>query len=654
MRFKFLQIALSLMTFLLCILAVKAGESFSVGQDVSHLIKNPNFEKQDGWNVLINNGETQNDKVRFDATNRLLEKWWGNMKVEQTIEDIPNGVYRLQIQGFQWHCWDWTQGAQWWKEGTDNVTGEIALNNDALKTQNVYSVGKTDITEGYYASSLGYYVPNDAATARKFFNLGLYENTVETRVTNNKLTITLSMIELSFWCCYTNARLTYIGDGGETVVSEDPTGECNLTAAETAREMGIGWNLGNTFEAGGGESQNFTNKAGLSAETYWQGTKTTQGVIDFVKAQGFNSIRIPCAWVMGHISDASTYKIDERWMARVKEVVNMCIKAGLYVVLNDHWDGGWLESSESMKATGAAKEKNKEMLQAIWTQIAEEFKDYDYHLIFAGLNEPNAKEDNNASLTKTMMANLTEYEQVFIDAVRATGGSNANRVLVVQAPCTSHELACGNDYKMPKDPTATDRLMLEVHYYNPWQFWGMEKDESWGNCFYYWGKENHVAGSKHNPTWDCEEDNMRYWLEKLHTKYVTKGIPILFGEFGANWRNLSGMAGESQEKHDASIYLYYHLLCKYSLELGMVPMAWDTNYPNYGMTIIDRKKLEVYNTIMMSAIKDAIDVSDIEEVISEPSNNIAQIYDLQGRVVNPKQMKQGMIYVSGGKKILVK
>ena len=208
------------------------------------------------------------------------------------------------------------------------------------------------------------------------------------------------------------------------------------SAREVIDDMSPGWNLGNTLEAvatwRGVDFLN--NKSGLGGETDWQGTKTTQEVIDYVKSLGFRSIRIPCAWAYGHISNAATYEIDATWMARVKEIVDYCIRDGLYVVLNDHWDGGWLENhiADSDAATIA---KNKEILAALWTQIATAFKDYDEHLMFAGLNEPNA--ENQAATN-----NLIQYNQTFVDAVRATGGNNGKRVLVVQGPATNIEHTC--------------------------------------------------------------------------------------------------------------------------------------------------------------------------------------------------------------------
>lgn len=190
------------------------------------------------------------------------------------------------------------------------------------------------------------------------------------------------------------------------------------TAQQIADEMMPGWNLGNTMEAVRNypitwETPNkpavevFTNDGGLESETVWQGTKTTQEIIDYVKNCGFKAIRIPCAWVWGHISNPQDYTIDATWMKRVREIVDYCMKDGLYVILNDHYDGGWLE--KNINATGSARTKNEEVLRSIWTQIANEFKDYDEHLVFAGLNEPDV--ENQSTVTQ-----LVSYEQIFIDA----------------------------------------------------------------------------------------------------------------------------------------------------------------------------------------------------------------------------------------------
>ena len=427
------------------------------------------------------------------------------------------------------------------------------------------------------------------------------------------------------------------------------------TAIEIINDMAPGWNLGNTMEATtnwtGGALWN--NKGGLGAATGWQGTKTTQALITYVKSLGFKSVRIPCAWAFGHISNASTYEIDPAWMARVKEIVDYCINEGLYVVLNDHWDGGWLE--EHIKDSNRNTiEGNKHILKTLWTQIAQTFIDYDEHLLFAGLNEPNAD-------SQTATNNLIEYNQAFVDAVRATGGNNAQRVLVVQGPSTNIDHTCNYmSGKMPTD-VVEGKLAIEVHYYNPWQFWGMEKDESWGKVFYYWGAGNHLSGSQHNAT-HSEESAMKEQLQKMKTHFLDKGYPVVIGEFGANWRDLSGLSNESQDKHNASIKAHYrelHRLCK---EFGgMVPMTWDTNSTNRQgtkgtMTIIDRSQLTVYGTYAMEGINEIYPRPTSDGISAAEATPTAEgaLYTLQGIRIDTDQPLAKGIYVKEGKKFVVR
>ncbi len=362
------------------------------------------------------------------------------------------------------------------------------------------------------------------------------------------------------------------------------------SAKETARRMAPGWNLGNTLEAGNKQFC-FTNQ-GVDTEVSWQRVRTTQALIDYVKSLGFKSIRIPCAWVMGHVTDSVRCTIDPAWMARVREVVDYCIKADLYVVLNQHWDGGWLENriADGDSVTVA---RNKEILRAVWTQIATAFRDYDARLLFAGLNEPNAA-------TAVEVQRLVMYEQVFVDAVRATGGNNARRVLIVQGPNTDIETTARYLNDMPQD-AVPDRLMLEVHYYTPWQFAGMERDEGGNRMAYYWGAENHLADSERNATWG-EEAMMCELLDKMQ-RFAEAGYPVYVGEFGVLWRDLSGMKGESQRKHDASLRHFFRTFTRECMQRGYVPVVWDHNsmsFPN--MTIIDREKLQMFSPMAVKWI----------------------------------------------------
>ncbi len=420
----------------------------------------------------------------------------------------------------------------------------------------------------------------------------------------------------------------------------------DLTAMQVAEQMAPGWNLGNTLEAGN-NAYNYKN-SGIGTETSWQPTKTSQAVIDYVKSLGFRSIRIPCAWVMGHISNASNYTIDPRWMGRVKEVVDYCINAGLYVILNDHWDGGWLENNIANN-DASLKAKNHEVLKSIWTQIAETFKDYDEHLLFAGLNEPNA--DNQAATD-----NLLAYEQTFIDAVRATGGNNARRILVVQGPNTDIDMTNNYYKKLPND-IVENKLMMEVHYYTPWQFCGMTKDESWGKYMLYWGNENRVSGSQRN--YANGEAEMERQFKKMKTKFIDKGIPVIIGEYGVNWKTVSG-ANESQEKHDASVKLYFKMLNKYTMQMGMVPYVWDINYTGHPtMTIINRKNCSIYANCMMDGIREAMDETLVEAINTSQEEADGTIYDISGRTIlrnattaDLSQLNKG-IYILNGKKHIV-
>ena len=377
----------------------------------------------------------------------------------------------------------------------------------------------------------------------------------------------------------------------------DPTGDITKTAREIAKAMSPGWNLGNTME-GGNNANNWTNNGGLGGETAWQSTKTSQAVIDFIKQQGFKSVRIPAAWVMGHITDKDNVTIDAAWMARVKEVVNYCINDGLYVLLNDHWDGGWLENSFS-DISDATVQANSEKLRKLWTQIANAFRDYDEHLVFGGLNEPAC--DNQAKTDA-----LLKYEQVFIDAVRATGGNNAKRTLVVQGPSTDIDNT-NKYYDVTKlTDTASGLLMVEVHYYNPWTFCGLEEDASWGKMAYYWGSSE-VSGSNRNggngPSY------LKAQFQKMKTKFVDKGYPVVIGEYGCQWRNVG--TSENQDKHNASVREFHKEVNLQAGNMGMVPMVWGTNYCNQNgtrgsMTVINRASLSVWNQHAMDGITEGV------------------------------------------------
>ena len=326
--------------------------------------------------------------------------------------------------------------------------------------------------------------------------------------------------------------------------------EMKSDAMSLISKMTIGWNLGNSLEA---------TSASDASETMWGNPKTTKELIDLVKNSGFNAIRIPCAW-NAYIEDESTYKVKESWLNRVQEVVDYCIKNDMYTIINIHWDGGWLENN----CTLSAQEENNKKQYALWTQIAAHFKDYGEYLLFAGTNEPNV---GNAE----QMEVLNSYLQTFIDAVRNTGSNNTNRNLIIQGPSTDIDNTDKLVKSLPVDKVE-NRLIYEVHYYSPWNFCGLTKDESWGNMFYYWGKDFHIGDPVRDASWG-EEEYLESQLQKMKLKFVDKNIPVIIGEFGAIKRKLATQA--EQDVHEASRKYYLEYFVRQAKELGIVPFYWD-------------------------------------------------------------------------------
>ena len=378
------------------------------------------------------------------------------------------------------------------------------------------------------------------------------------------------------------------------------TGDMSKTAMDIAALMYPGWNLGNTMEAG--NSSNNWKNAGIGSETAWQSAKTTQQLIDLVKASGFKSVRIPCAWVMGHITDAEACTIDADWLARVHEGVDYCIKNDLYVIINQHWDGGWIEHDGLTAATDVDATKAK--LTKIWTQIANSFKNYDERLIFAGMNEPGVGGgDANALLGTADLANrIAEYEQTFIEAVRATGGNNAKRVLVVQGPNTNIDNTVAHNYMAKLHDSATDRLMVEVHFYDPYQFTDLGEDKDWGKYYLYWGKNNKGGDADRTADSKYNEDYVEAQMKKMKTNFFDKGYPVLIGEFGANQRTAIG----TDALHDNSVKDYYKAVVTSAINNGCVPVAWDTNAGLPSMTIFNRAAVKVSNANMLESIQEAV------------------------------------------------
>ncbi len=341
-------------------------------------------------------------------------------------------------------------------------------------------------------------------------------------------------------------------------LAPDSTGMTS-TAMQLTNNITAGWNIGNTLEAPGGE-------------TGWGNPPITAAYVTYMRNLGFNAVRLPCAWD-SHVDIKSTAHIDPNWLNRVHEVVQYCVSNNLYVLLNIHWDGGWLDCT----ATGARADSINAKQKAFWEQIATKMRDFDEHLMFASANEPSP---TNAA----QMNVLLSYHQSFVNAVRSTGGHNKYRVLVVQAPSNLIN-------NFPVDPTPA-RMAFEEHDYTPSQFTILGSDASWGNMFYYWGAGHHATiEPDRNATWG-EEDYLNTYFQSMKAKFVDKGIPFLMGEYGAYRRTTP----KDLPTHNDAVDYWITFNTKQALAHGMKPFWWDTG------AFVDRASDTVIDARTVNAI----------------------------------------------------
>ena len=358
-------------------------------------------------------------------------------------------------------------------------------------------------------------------------------------------------------------------------------------AVETAKAISLGWNLGNTLEAPDGE-------------TSWGAPITTQEIINKVKDLGFNAVRIPCAWNQPQYLEADGKTISSDWMNHVKEIVDYCINADMYAIVNIHWDGGWQDQScDASTLTPDSIATVEAKVYDFWTQIATAFRDYDGRLLFAGANEP-------AVANREDMAVLQRYEQAFVNAVRNTGGNNTYRNLIVQGPDTNIDKTY-DWFELPEDPT-TARLMVEVHYYVPYNFCINDpSSELASSMTYFWGEPYEQYALEYMDgkfDYENQEGYVHEQMNKMKTKFTSQGVPVIIGEFGISYRvyeddpNLKDYKNYDkivanmdmlQEKCEESEGYFLGYVAEQAKNYGAVPFLWDIQ----GARFFDRNTLEV-------------------------------------------------------------
>ncbi len=344
----------------------------------------------------------------------------------------------------------------------------------------------------------------------------------------------------------------------ETVEGSDPPETTtssrlmrDLDADEIVAEMGAGWNLGNTMDGHTG----FT-----PSETAWQSVETTKALLKAVHDEGFNTVRIPVTWGT-KIDDENNYKIDEAWMSRVQDIVDYAVAQDMYVIINVHHDGaeqmGWLRVATD------DRDALYDKFGAVWAQIAEEFKDYDEHVVFESMNEVKGPSDSDADIKRDLEV-INELNQIFVDTVREAGSNNSSRWLVIPGRYTNIGTTTKEEYgfKLPKD-SVSNKLFVAVHHYD-----------------YTFG----LVETMGKTTWSSENaTSLKREFDLLEKQFTSKGIPVLLGEYGA-----------INKQNDIERAYHFEVVNRMCQNSKIVPCYWDQGWydlsmePDYSFTIIDR------------------------------------------------------------------
>ena len=366
---------------------------------------------------------------------------------------------------------------------------------------------------------------------------------------------------------------------------KDITSFEDLNQSQIVEAMGPGWNLGNQLES-------VTDN--VPEETNWGNPVITEKLIQSVKAAGFKSIRIPVSY-FAKIDDDKDYTIDSKWLDRVQEVVNYCIKNDLYAVINIHGDGYNTIDGSWLLCNGKNQTEIKKKYKKVWKQIAERFKNYDEHLLFESMNEEF--DGSYSEPNKEYYQNINDYNQIFVDTVRKTGDNNTKRWLIIPGWNTNIDYTAGDyGFKLPTDQYRNksidkeeQRIMISVHYYSPWDFCGGE------NCVItQWGNE---ADDPSKTSTTCDETYMKNQLNLMKTTFADKGYPVFIGEYGS----INKTSYDSENEYYRAYFA--RKLCQLSRKNGCIPMYWDNGYNGvHGFGLFDRTTCEITQPVIIDAI----------------------------------------------------
>lgn len=394
-----------------------------------------------------------------------------------------------------------------------------------------------------------------------------------------------------------NTEVTSAADTAvtEAAAAENAWDELDQTAITAA--MGMGWNLGNQLEASSNKVPN---------ETTWGNPTITEDLIKAVKAQGFNTIRIPVSY-LSKIGEAPDYTIDSAWLDRVQEVVDYVVGNDMYAVMNIHGDGYYTVDGSWLLCVDDNQDEIKAKYEAVWKQIADRFKDYDEHLIFESMNEES--DNTYGRPNKDGYANINEYNRIFVDTVRGTGSNNTKRWLLLPGWNTNIEYTVGNyGFVIPEDKLCESdgkRIMISVHYYDPYNF---TIDENSSSAKTQWGK----YATENFDNWG-QEDHVDSQMQMLHDTFIAEGYPVIIGEMGVQDKTHLSESFNEYRRY----WLEY--VVKSAKANGCIPVYWDNGWNGKnGFGLFDRTSCTVTQQSLIDAMIRAIN-SDSDYEIAAPA-----------------------------------
>lgn len=304
-------------------------------------------------------------------------------------------------------------------------------------------------------------------------------------------------------------------------------------------------------------------------------------MIDEVYKAGFNTIRIPTTWD-GHMGEAPDYTIDPEWLDRVEEVVGYAMKNDMYVILNAHHEDSWLKPQYD------GLDNVKERLSVLWTQVAERFADYGDHLIFEGLNEPRIKGGTNEwdGGTEEGRDSLNQLNDTFVKTVRATGGNNETRTLLITTFAAQATPVAIKNLTVPDDKY----VGVSIHAYTPYRFTYDSVGESW-NALYF---DDSCAAE------------INTLFSNLDNTFISKGIPVIITEYGAVAKKLDTVRGTT---NNDEVVKWASCYVSTAEKYGIPCVWWDNGYHTSGnelFGIFNRRKLSWYSPEIVKAIMDSL------------------------------------------------